>query len=605
MASSASFDFPSNIDPRLHTRSNTYGGYPSDLSDVVANASEKMLEVNGHFVRIKMIADQRAMEIEKLQEVVASKTAENNDLTVEIRTLKEALELFARDYHENRQASSGGFLSISSEILPPKQALKIRTDNPQVHYWVKKEYTHAMRKQNRGETDGNATTVQVKRKRGRPPRESDDEEDHSAHFYLENQDGTPVDKSTIAEMSRKARMLWRTLDKNGLAPETFGKISKKAWDYFSRTILADQTHEFLLLCDDGEWKLREWSTKSYPSWYRNKHLPPKTEKNPTDLDKGQANEDNSKLIEALQNPELICMASEDSPEHGNGDPDPREKSSDEYHKDVPGLDDSDNDDDDPDTNSGGDNDDLNAEDPEQHAGNGDNITGYETNSPTAGPPDSPTPSSMGTHTPSPSVLLDPFAPVSDTPTTSVIHPPGTANEGSTANSTTSATATGLRIKLNIRATRKPPSDATDKPTHTPGPATHEATMTEADRINHDNELCPRLGTPSTNAHADETRATTSKKRKHQNTPATTAKKLKTSDAMAIPTEGNSVRNICMRSWNKRQPGGQGPLSEFDNYFKSLTNVQKELFKKEQRTAQATARKAKVAAKKANSVPNAN
>ncbi|KAI9454462.1 hypothetical protein BJY52DRAFT_1188889 [Lactarius psammicola] len=119
------------------------------------------------------------------------------------------------------------------------------------------------------------------------------------------------------------------------------------------------------------------------------------------------------------------------------------------------------------------------------------------------------------------------------------------------------------------------------------------------------ELCPPLGTPSTNAHADETRATTSKKRKHQNTPAATAKKLKTSNAMAIPTGGNSVRNICMRSWNERQPGGQGPLSEFDSYFKSLTDAQKEPFKKEQCTAQATARKAKVAAKKANSVPNAN
>ncbi|KAI9435026.1 hypothetical protein BJY52DRAFT_1197793 [Lactarius psammicola] len=576
---------------------------------MIANASEKMLEVNGHFIRTKIIADQRATEIEKLQEVVASKTKENDELKVETKTLKEALELFAKDYHDNRHANGGGFLSISSEILPPKQALRLRSDNPDVHYWVKKEYTCAMRKQNRGETDGNATTVQVKRKRGRPPRESDDEEDHSAHFYLENQDGSSIDKSTIAEMSRKARMLWRTLDKNGLAPETFGKISKKAWDYFSRTILADHTHEFLLLCDDGEWKLREWSTKSYPSWYRNKHLPPKTEKNTTDSDKGQTNEDNSKLLEALQNPELIRMASEDSPEYGNGDPDPKEKSSDEDRSDMPGLDDTDNDDDDPDANSGGDDDDLSAEDTEQQADSGNNDTGYETNSPTAGPLDSPTPSnrfqSTGTHTPSPSVLLDPFAPVSATPTTSVIHPPCTVNEGSTGNSTTSATATGLRIKLNIRATRKPPSDATDKPTHTPGPATHEATMTEADRINHDDELCPRIGTPSTNAHADETRATTSKKRKHQNTPAATAKKLKTSNAMAIPTEGNSVRNICMRSWNERQPGGQGPLSEFDNYFKSLTDAQKEPFKKEQRTAQATARKAKVAAKKANSVPNAN
>ncbi|KAH9021187.1 hypothetical protein EDB85DRAFT_2189822 [Lactarius pseudohatsudake] len=62
------------------------------------------------------------------------------------------------------------------------------------------------------------------------------------------------------------------------------------------------------------------------------------------------------------------------------------------------------------------------------------------------------------------------------------------------------------------------------------------------------------------------------------------------------------RNICMRHWNEEQPGGQGPLSEFNVYFKSLTDAGKEPFKKEQRNAQATARKAK---KRANDTPSAD
>ncbi|KAI9437834.1 hypothetical protein BJY52DRAFT_1196261 [Lactarius psammicola] len=188
----------------------------------------------------------------------------------------------------------------------------------------------------------------------------------------------------------------------------------------------------------------------------------------------------------------------------------RKRAATKITSDMPGLDDTDNDDDDPDANSGGDDDDLSAEDTEQQADSGNNDTGYETNSPTAGPLDSPTPSnrfqSTGTHTPSPSVLLDPFAPVSDTPTTSVIHPPGTANEGSTANSTTRATL--------------------------------------------------------------------------------------------------SETYVCALGTNA-SPVDKAPFQSFDNYFKSLTDAQKEPFKKEQRTAQATTRKAKVAAKKANSVPNAN
>ena len=78
-------------------------------------------------------------------------------------------------------------------------------------------------------------------------------------------------------MSRKARMLWTTLDEDGMAPQTFGQISMKAWEYFSRMMLADEAHDFLLLCNDGEWKLREWSTRSYPSWHRNRFTDPKEE----------------------------------------------------------------------------------------------------------------------------------------------------------------------------------------------------------------------------------------------------------------------------------------------------------------------------------------
>ncbi|KAH8979259.1 hypothetical protein EDB92DRAFT_2118869, partial [Lactarius akahatsu] len=410
MATPASF-FPDNIDPTLtrdqgnpydsrgqwqfgtaNPGSNTHGGYSPDLSEVISNASAKALEVNGHFIRIKMIADQRTAEIEKLQETLTSKTKENDQLTkendhlnVEVKTLKEALGLFAKDYHNRQGGTSGVFLNITPEILdlPPKQALRIRTDNTGVVYWLRKEYHRAAQKQNRGETDGNATSVQAKRKPGHPPRDSEDEEDHSAHFYLENQDGTPVDKSVIAEMSRKARMLWRTLDKNGLAPETFGKISAKAWDYFSRTILADKAHEFLLLCVDGEWKLREWSTKSYPLSH----------------DSSQ-DEDHDR-----DDPDAEKHHSEDS----NDDPSEHAK-----------------DDDNPDSDA--ENDDPDARESEQHTENGNKTTGSEADGPTPGEmqstPAPPMVPSTGTRTSTTSALVDPFAP---TPSASATHGTTTSN----------------------------------------------------------------------------------------------------------------------------------------------------------------------------------
>ena len=47
-----------------------------------------MLEHNGHFLRAKMVAEQRAIEIARLQDVVNAHAKENNDLKVKVRTLR-------------------------------------------------------------------------------------------------------------------------------------------------------------------------------------------------------------------------------------------------------------------------------------------------------------------------------------------------------------------------------------------------------------------------------------------------------------------------------------------------------------------------------------
>jgi hypothetical protein len=47
-----------------------------------------MLENNGHFLRARMVAEQQAIEIARLQEVLNAHMQENNDLKVEVRTLK-------------------------------------------------------------------------------------------------------------------------------------------------------------------------------------------------------------------------------------------------------------------------------------------------------------------------------------------------------------------------------------------------------------------------------------------------------------------------------------------------------------------------------------
>ena len=161
--------------------------------------------------------------------------------------------------------------TLRAGSLPANQPLCKSTDFQAVSQWTRKDYrpTEARGNAQQGEMDGNATTARSKGKRGRPHKGSD-VETSKTHLYLENADGTLVDSDQIADMSRKARILWRTLNKDGLAPPTFGQMMPKAFEYFLRMMLADEAHDFLLLCDDGEWKLREWSTRSYPSWHRNR-----------------------------------------------------------------------------------------------------------------------------------------------------------------------------------------------------------------------------------------------------------------------------------------------------------------------------------------------
>ncbi|KAI9433188.1 hypothetical protein H4582DRAFT_2061227 [Lactarius indigo] len=146
----------------------------------------------------------------------------------------------------------------------------------------------------------------------------------------------------------------------------------------------------------------------------------------------------------------------------------------------------------------------------------------------------------------------------------------------------------LRIRLTLGRANNPTPDMT-----------HTATN---DVMGHDNNNTGE-SSPSANNGSSKTNGK-GKKRSAESDPSTaSSKKQKKADAMAEPTEGNSIKNICMRQWNATQPGGQGLLREFESYFKTLLEANKEPFKKELRAAQVAARKVKTAAKKGTGITN--
>ncbi|KAI9435356.1 hypothetical protein H4582DRAFT_2171276 [Lactarius indigo] len=604
--STASYTFTSNIDPALignhgdfpinphshrqydsgseRPRSHMGSNYSPDLEEVISNASVKMLENSGHFIRIQMTSEKRAMEITKLEEALAIKTKENDDLKeenqvlkVEINALKGAIKLFAKEYHES---TSGGHIngvlsSLRTGTVPAKPALRKRTDYPTVVQWTKKDFRCMSAKKGnakRGETDGNATSARQKGKRGRPRKDKDPNKDpnddiHVAHPYLENEDGTPVDADVIADMSRKARMLWATLDEDGMAPPTWGGITMKAWEWYSRMMLADKAHDFLLLCDDGEWKLWEWSTRSYPSWHRNRFA--------------VAKEDATQTPETGSTQEL-GTESDDANIEG---PSPAGEES-NAEEQSPARDNNDNDGDAEEQSPAGDSDNNNnAGELSPADGNGD-VEGEPGNSGTQGASPSSNASITDRRTAPSSVVIDPFAPAPQSGPGPNNPPPPETNSSNNApdaedmpapGSAATTTSNLPRVRLTLGRANNPTSDAV-------------RIATDSDTGRND---CNTQSLPSEET-ADNTTSRTKGKKRTTESDASTAssKRQKKADAMAEPTGGNSIKNICMRQWNTTQPGGQGLLHEFDSYFKTLSEADKELFKKELRAAQVAARKVK-------------
>ena len=215
------------------------------------------------------------------------------------------IESFAGEYHEMKAKDGGNGTRrpLPFAGLCPLPQLLAREDKPRVVYWERDSYSNTPGANERGETDANATSIPGKRPVGRPRKltvNDDDEEDDDdgdgdgdsdditpvagnkpKHRYLEKEDGTPISTLDLRLLGNKARQCWATMLEYGYAPKTWGKISSIAREFYFRSLLNEPGLEFLRLCEDGQWKLTEWTQQSYSGWSaRNgvREVRPKTNK---------------------------------------------------------------------------------------------------------------------------------------------------------------------------------------------------------------------------------------------------------------------------------------------------------------------------------------
>ncbi|KAH9011381.1 hypothetical protein EDB84DRAFT_1445184 [Lactarius hengduanensis] len=258
----------------------TYGNHTAgshrgmERPNVIAAVSEQMLKQNRFYVRLQYNSMKQKEEIVALQ-------VSNSELKKELELLKECNEMYREiingsitkddDQQTVSIQSKGARRVFSLTNPPPNPKLEAQEDHPDVRFWnvleFRVETRHRNKNRGKGETNGDASMVITKPKRGRPARsDSTRSTDNRGHFYLEYHDGTLVSSSVITSLSEKSRMIWLELDDVGLAPPSFCKMTKIAFDFFWRSILAYPKFQFLLLCNSGEWKLRQWSIKSYSNW---------------------------------------------------------------------------------------------------------------------------------------------------------------------------------------------------------------------------------------------------------------------------------------------------------------------------------------------------
>jgi len=155
-----------------------------------------------------------------------------------------------------------------------------KTSCPGVRFWRKKDWTGHI-KARKGETNRNGASLP---QHGQPRDDSDSDSDGgsdscseamtkktSTHPYLKNADGTSMKSVKLRQMSQKAWCALGALRDYGCLAEPWSDVKHDAYRYYYAMMLSDPDFIFPRFCNNGEWKLQEWTTRLFPSWAKKLH----------------------------------------------------------------------------------------------------------------------------------------------------------------------------------------------------------------------------------------------------------------------------------------------------------------------------------------------
>ncbi|KAH9043032.1 hypothetical protein EDB84DRAFT_1640155 [Lactarius hengduanensis] len=524
----------------------------------------------------------------------SSKCSSKTDFTKNFELLKERNETYRKINGSITKDDDQQTVSIQS-----KGAVGVFTYKPSTKSEARQRRSPRCRFWNVLESESKSESQQEPKQGSDSTRSTD----NGGHFYLEYHDGTLVSSSVIASLSEKSRMIWLELDDVGLAPPSFCKMTKIAFDFW-RSILAypNSNSCFFATVANGN--------------YGNEAKPKDTELNdPALIQMDPTSDDDDDESSAGKCP----RESSDSDGQGNGDDDSGENNA--PHSVIqpctrvktlvpeyllwsiydPQFSDSgpiilgatgatytrtlDIDITQPEPNGAPV---TNTTSPNNTSadvtsgrapaatldGRDLNPATVSTPAPASAPSPTPTPAPIPAPAPSRACSFPAPAPVPacSRPRACSVPAPALVPALLCPRAHRQTEPIQHRWDTQVRRRRHSRGDNinSDDQTDTQGdPTNHGSTVTTTN-----------TGPTGRNLRLERAKADSSKKRKNDTLPAAPTKKHKSLEAPAVPTQANTIRNISMRHWNQLQPGGQGTAAHFDAYYKALTDTEKEPFKKE-------------------------
>jgi hypothetical protein len=134
--------------------------------------------------------------------------------------------------------------------------LMSRSDYPDIKYWTKEEWVKRQEEDDIETQPGPHRGLQCAKG------------ENIMMKYIESPNGKPVSGAIALDIREYTRSIWRGLYTQGLAPQTWGSVSRTLEDQFN---LKMEREWPVLRCCKRHWKVRQLATSIYSQWYSTYH----------------------------------------------------------------------------------------------------------------------------------------------------------------------------------------------------------------------------------------------------------------------------------------------------------------------------------------------